>query len=110
MSRKRLKGIPVKDSIDCPRCPGKTRRYQHPAAWTPKPDQEYYYKYWDYCRSCGFMQHYEVAKVWVRNKPGEPERGFFAGPEPSYRIVGDTTIGRLFDPVLARKDHRDPPW
>lgn len=55
----------------CRRC-GKTMiRCAHKKGWKPKKDQPYYFEYWDKCK-CGMLQHYEAAKVMLKEKFRDP--------------------------------------
>lgn len=54
----------------CPKCLGPMLRKSHPQGWKPKPTQEYYFEYWDVCKKCPHMQHYESAK---RYNPAKSE-------------------------------------
>lgn len=53
---------------NCPKCRKLMVRCEHKPGWKPKPNQPYYFLYWDYCKKCRHLQHYEAAKVYV----GEP--------------------------------------
>jgi len=48
---------------DCPKCSNPMQRCRHKAEWKPKPRQPHYFQYWDRCRDCRHVQHYECAKV-----------------------------------------------
>ncbi len=48
----------------CRKCRSKMIRYQHSKNWIPQSNS-YYFKYWDKCRKCKYLQHYEIAKVYV---------------------------------------------
>lgn len=50
----------------CPKCQHQMLRRAHPYNWQPKPGQAFYYSYWDTCGRCRHTQHYEAAKVWLR--------------------------------------------
>lgn len=60
----------------CPKCSRPMRRLAHGLNWRPKAAQPYYYAYWDHCKPCRHIQHYEAAKIWVDPKPdtGEADR------------------------------------
>ena len=62
--KKDRKAVKVGSGIICPRCHQKTARFEHGPAWSPKRSQAYYFRFWDYCR-CGYVQHYEHAKVYA---------------------------------------------
>jgi hypothetical protein len=87
------------------------QRYQHSADWQPKPDQPYWFAYWDYCRPCLHTQHYETAKRWP--------------PRPSARIAQDAIrkqrerkLGNYSEtvrpnpnvPIGWPSDNSIPPW
>jgi len=55
----------------CPKCSRPMERCQHGPEWQPKPMQPYYFSYWDRCKPCGHVQHYEAAKVHLDVR--EPE-------------------------------------
>jgi hypothetical protein len=40
-------------------------RKAHPSGWKPKPAAPYYFKYWDTCKKCRHIQHYEDAKCYL---------------------------------------------
>lgn len=62
----RIKKLEIEESEEtCPKCSKKMERRRHKEA----PETEtYYFKEWDYCPSCNFLQHYEQFKV-VDRKP-----------------------------------------
>jgi group I intron endonuclease len=49
----------------CPKCSNPMERKKHPKGWKPKPGQPYYFSYWDYCKNCRFIKHYESAKRFL---------------------------------------------
>lgn len=49
----------------CPKCRRQMVRSEHGPSWKPKQNQPYYFNYWDKCRRCHHVQHYEVAKVML---------------------------------------------
>lgn len=49
----------------CPKCEKPMQRCGHKDAWKPRPDQPYYFAYWDHCRRCRHIQHYEAAKRYL---------------------------------------------
>lgn len=59
------KSIKIDGGKNCPKCNAPMQRCAHGATWKPKEGQPYYFKFWDICRRCRHMQHYEAAKVWV---------------------------------------------
>ena len=46
----------------CPVCKRSMTRFEHPPGWKPKPGRNWF-KWWDRCLSCGFIQHFPEAKV-----------------------------------------------
>lgn len=46
----------------CPKGHGSMIRRRHRPTWTPKPNQPYWFEFWDMCRKCKHIQHYESAK------------------------------------------------
>ena len=59
---------------DCPKCKMATHRYEHPKGFVPRPGAPYYFRYWDRCDGCGFIQHYEEAKEFLGSAPQARER------------------------------------
>ena len=59
---------------NCPKCKMPTYRWQHAAGFRPSPDAPYYFQYWDRCDDCGFIQHYEDAKVFTNVRSQAPSR------------------------------------
>lgn len=53
----------------CPHCDNMMVRRQHPETWKPRANQPYYFEYWDVCQACRHIQHYEVAKRWLKEEP-----------------------------------------
>ena len=47
----------------CPKCSKDMMRHEHPKNWAPTEKQTFYFRYWNVCKPCMFMQHYEVARV-----------------------------------------------
>ena len=63
----------------CPRCfrPIEQRRHnEHETAYLKRP---YYFTEWDFCASCGYVQHYEEFKVHTT-------------PESRSKITGDISF------------------
>ncbi len=54
----------------CPKCKELMQRVKHGPNWKPKDRQPYYFAYWDKCRNCRHMQHYEIAKVLTNDQTG----------------------------------------
>jgi hypothetical protein len=50
----------------CPKCTSLMSRYEHSQEWLPRKRQPYYYLFWDYCKECRHVQHYETAKQIVK--------------------------------------------
>ena len=48
----------------CPKCGEPMQRCMHKEQWQPRPNQAYWFIYWDKCRPCGHIQLYEVAKQY----------------------------------------------
>lgn len=65
---KKMRTIPgmrsVSDGIgtNCPKCRRPMLRMRHSEDWAPRPDQWFWYEFWDRCVKCGYLQHFEVAK------------------------------------------------
>lgn len=57
------KTVPIEGGQSCPKCQWPMQRYRHSSEWTPKPKQPYFFAFWDVCRPCSHMQHYESAKT-----------------------------------------------
>lgn len=49
----------------CPKCNKPMQRREHPAGWKPQAAQPYYFLFWDTCKACRHIQHYEAAKVHI---------------------------------------------
>jgi DNA repair protein RadD len=56
----------------CPKCGRPMTRKTHPPGWRPKPTKAYYFEYWDTCKKCQHVQHYEAAKRYVAKKEVSP--------------------------------------
>lgn len=56
-----MKRIAIDGGRKCPKCKRWMQRYRHPADYRPKPNQNYYFEWWDVC-PCKHTQHYEEAK------------------------------------------------
>jgi hypothetical protein len=54
--------VEIGTGIPCPVCEQTMTRFEHHPGWKPKPGK-YWFKWWDRCLSCGFIQHFEAAKV-----------------------------------------------
>lgn len=61
---RRARSIKVSGGLNCKKCNKKMQRYNHPEGWEPKPDQDYWFTYYDKCNHCGMWQMYEEAKVY----------------------------------------------
>lgn len=69
MGKSLKKARHVGEGSPCPKCGQTMRRCEHGPEWKPRADQPYYFAYWDKCRPCGHMQHYEAAKVTLIEDP-----------------------------------------
>ncbi len=49
----------------CRKCGQPMQRLSHGDDWSPKPQQPYYFSFWDRCFGCRHLQHYEAAKVFI---------------------------------------------
>lgn len=58
-----MKPLIIGSGKECPRCGKPMQRCSHRLKWEPKPEQQYWFTYWDRCFKCCYMQHYEEAKV-----------------------------------------------
>lgn len=67
---------------DCPKCDHPMLRFRHPDGFVPKKAQPYYFAWWDVCRPCRHIQHYEEAKVYV-----DPNREQLARMNSEYRAI-----------------------
>lgn len=63
------KSIWISNGAQCPKCGKEMGRFSHPPHWEPKKHQPFYFAYWDRCRKCHHLQHYESAKVLVNTPP-----------------------------------------
>lgn len=59
--------ILIGDGNNCPKCKQPMKRYEHDENWLPRSNS-YYFKYWDTCKGCRRVQHYECAKIYVDEK------------------------------------------
>lgn len=65
------------DGALCPKCKRVMRRMKHHDNWRPRPEQPFWFEYWDKCPAGHHLQHYEAAKRFASwYKPGEKK------PEP----------------------------
>lgn len=62
----------IEGAEHCPRCRKKMKRYEHAGTWQPEVGK-YHFTFWDYCKPCRHVQHYESAKVMVDVIWGEPD-------------------------------------
>lgn len=47
----------------CPKCRNPMLRCEHKENWAPRKNQPFYFRYWDKCKKCRHIQHYESAKI-----------------------------------------------
>lgn len=52
-----------KSDQDCPHCKEKMQRRSHRFITSKELNKHHYFKEWDYCSNCKFLQHYEQFKV-----------------------------------------------
>ena len=92
----------------CPKCSRSMLRKQHPAGWKPKPTQPYFFEYWDICKKCRHIQHYEEAKVFLGEvRPASKSAGRLI-PHPRGPIL---TPRENFDWVGTAEPYPGaPPW
>lgn len=64
-SRREGNREPMPGGKECPTCSMPMQRFKHTDRWKPGKTQPYFYWYWDICKPCGRVQHYEDAKRWV---------------------------------------------
>lgn len=56
----------------CPKCGLTMQRRKHGPNETVHLLKKYYYREWDVCRRCKYVQHYEEFKVFNKNKLESP--------------------------------------
>jgi hypothetical protein len=56
---------PIEGAEACRRCNATMVRYQHAEGWQPRPNQSFFFRWWDVCSRCRRIQHYGAAKQWV---------------------------------------------
>jgi hypothetical protein len=62
MGQNRDKGkVAIQGGLPCRRCGRTMQRFEHSKAWKAKEGE--FFAYWDICRSCGRIQHYEEARI-----------------------------------------------
>ncbi len=69
------KRVKIEGGCLCPKCCRPMQRFKHVDGWEPKTGQWYYFAWWDKCRPCRHLQHYEEAKVI---RPREAPAGVLA--------------------------------
>ncbi len=74
-NRRIKRSVPDGIGNPCPKCSKPMERMKHGPTWKLKKDQPYYFRYWDRCRPCHHIQHYETAKVMLSSKTGAPAQG-----------------------------------
>ena len=84
-----MKAVDTGEGANCPKCLKAMRRRVHKAEWQPKPNQPYYFSFWDYCVRCAHVQLYEVAKVYVKREETELEQRVIEQLRPAYETSGD---------------------
>ena len=63
-----MKPREIAGGLSCPKCKRLMQRCEHKPEWTPRPGR-FYFRFWDVCRKCRHIQHYEFAKVLNGWKP-----------------------------------------
>jgi hypothetical protein len=81
----------------CRKCNSIMGRYSHGGNYIP-PKYTYHYKYWDICRGCKHVQHYECAKV----TPGKTPK-VTSTKAPLWENVGDIGDTVIWDENEIRK-------
>ena len=74
MSKRRIRSIRFSSGECCPKCGRVMDRYRHPNNWEPKDHQILWYAYWDMCKPCKHLQHYERAKRFRHVHEAPPRR------------------------------------
>jgi hypothetical protein len=68
MPKSKLKRVSVVGGgVPCPKCGVRMQRRCHAAGFTP-PRTGYWFEFWDVCRRCRHVQHYEPAKRYGGEK------------------------------------------
>lgn len=69
--KQKLKRVKViKKGEKCPCCNNPMQRRTHASIGEKQLKKAYYYKEWDYCSPCRYVQHYEKFKVFNNNEKG----------------------------------------
>ena len=66
--KRKAKSVRAGTGAPCPKCANPMERMKHPDGFRPKADAPYYFAWWDRCRPCMHLQHYDEAKR--STKPG----------------------------------------
>jgi hypothetical protein len=57
-----MKAKPIDGGKICPKCERQMQRFEHKPEWKPKPNQKYYFTYWDICKPCRYIKNYGVSR------------------------------------------------
>ena len=73
--------------LRCRKCFEPMGRFCHHQSWQPRKGQPFYFRYWDKCKKCRSVYHYEIAKVFLKQEDG-------GGPIPGTIPIGDNDQAR----------------
>lgn len=59
-----LDTVAVGTGANCPKCGRPMQGRRHVDGFIPPPGMRYWYAWWDFCRSCRHLQHYDDAKQY----------------------------------------------
>jgi hypothetical protein len=67
-AEKQRKAAKIEGGSICPKCKLMMQRFEHGPNWKPKASQPYFFRFWDICKGCRHIQHYEAAKTIVGDR------------------------------------------
>lgn len=74
MAKSNSKRVAISGGKNCPKCHRPMQRFEHPSTFKPKRGQPYFFVFWDVCRTCRHIQHYEEAKTFIGPATNELNR------------------------------------
>src|SRR4029077_5773064 len=115
MPKSKLRRVSVVGGgVPCPKCGVRMQRRCHAAGFTP-PRTGYWFEFWDVCRRCKHVQHYEPAKRYggekreitvttVEPTPPECERArYLEANALTYGIEGATKRWLAYEQLIREK-------
>lgn len=94
----------------CVKCKVPMERRGHPKKWEPREKQAFYFAWWDVCKKCQRVQHYEEAKRYVCKTIGTEAKAMHRQPSPVQYIDPSYEESALMRELVEIDPQLDAPF